>query len=154
MADIRHFIEIDGAPGQVYAAVANRAGVAGWWTPRVTVKAGSVAGDSEGDSLRMHFRRGGGTQDIEVVELLPERRVQWSCGPGAFEGTRISFELERRGQRTAVRFAHMGWNSALSATSTGDSSCRASSGSSRTARACRANGAAECPKGPKGHHGG
>lgn len=111
MADIRHFIEIDAAPAQVYATVANRAGVAGWWTPHVTVEAGSVEGDSEGDSLRMHFRRGGGKQDIEVVELLPERRVRWSCGPGAFEGTQISFELEPRGERTAVRFAHTDWKS-------------------------------------------
>jgi uncharacterized protein YndB with AHSA1/START domain len=111
MADIRHLIEIDGTPDQIYPAVASRAGVAGWWTPHVTVERGSLEGDSEGDSLRMHFDRISSKQDIEVVELVQGRRVRWACGKGSFDGTEISFELEPRGERTALRFAHAGWKS-------------------------------------------
>ena len=60
----------------------------------------------------MPFDKVGSKQDVEVQELVPGELVRWACGEGSFDGTAISFELEPRGERTALGFAHSDWKSA------------------------------------------
>jgi uncharacterized protein YndB with AHSA1/START domain len=72
MPDILHRIEIKASSEQVYAALTEESGLAGWWTREV--KAG------------LHFQFGDyGFSSMKLTELKPGERVAWQCvegGPG------------------------------------------------------------------------
>ena len=48
---------------------------------------------------------------MQVVELVPGKRVKWKCVDGAKEwiGTELTFELKDENGVTVVLFAHCGW---------------------------------------------
>lgn len=104
MVDILHRVGVaDTEPQQVYEALTTIDGLAGWWTR-----------DTDGDErvggvIRFRFPAGG--FDMEVVELVPGRRVLWRVvdGPTEWIGTTVSFDLARDGDHTIVRFVHGGW---------------------------------------------
>lgn len=104
MVDILHRVGVAGAaPEAVYEALTTIDGLAGWWTD-----------DTEGDErvggvIRFRFPAGG--FDMEVVELVPGRRVRWRVvdGPAEWVGTTVTWDLALDGEHTIVRFAHEGW---------------------------------------------
>ena len=104
MVDILHRVGIRTAsPEKVYDALVTREGLASWWTR-----------DTEGDGgpggvLRFRFEAGG--FDMEVVDLVPGKRVVWRVvdGPAEWVGTHVRWELAQDGEHTIVLFRHEGW---------------------------------------------
>jgi uncharacterized protein YndB with AHSA1/START domain len=104
MPDILHKVGIKSAPpNDVYKALTTVEGLAAWWTTD-TQGEGNV-----GDVLQ--FRFGAGGFDMKVLALHPDARVLWQvvAGPEEWIGTKISFELDQRGDWTIVLFKHEGW---------------------------------------------
>ena len=108
MPDILHKVGIKSAsPNKVYQALTTVEGLAAWWTV-------NTQGDSPGENKIggvLQFRFGAGGFDMKVLELDPARRVLWQVvdGPMEWLGTKISFDLEQRGDWTIVLFKHQGW---------------------------------------------
>ena len=104
MPDILHKVGIKASSvSDVYQALITVDGLAAWWTT-----------DTQGDNHVggvLRFRFGTGGFDMRVLELDPARRVLWQVadGPEEWVGTKISFDLEQRGDWTIVLFKHAGW---------------------------------------------
>lgn len=105
MADIRHRVGIAAPQGQVYDALATKAGLAGWWTRNVT-------GEPEvGGKLEFFFGQPEPAAVMEVTDLVPGQRVAWRCvqGPDEWVDTVLSFDLSESGGETVVLFTHADW---------------------------------------------
>ncbi len=101
---IHHRLLIEKSPDSVYAALTTQEGLSGWWTPQTIAQphVGSVSRFGFGPD---YFK------DLEVIELVPAKLVQWRCLKG-FEdwvGTVMTFELEMHAKGTIVLFHHEGW---------------------------------------------
>jgi uncharacterized protein YndB with AHSA1/START domain len=104
MPDILHRIGIKSSASNVFHALSEERGLAGWWTKNV--KASPTVGAVN------QFRFGdAGFNDMKVVELVPGKRVKWQCVDGAKEwiGTELTFELREEKESTIVLFAQRGW---------------------------------------------
>mgnify|MGYP000161752853 CR=1 FL=1 len=108
MVDIAHRVGIRAPADAVYAALATREGVAGWWSEDTT-------GDgAEGDALRVRFTKDDveiGDMTMKIMELRPAERVVWqvAAGPEEWIGTTIRFDLKQEGEHCVVLFGHQGW---------------------------------------------
>jgi len=105
MPDILHRVGISAPAENVFRALSEEKGLAGWWTVNVRAepKVGSVA--------QFRFDEHG-FNDMKIVELVPNRLVRWKCVDGADEwiGTEVSFDLnEKTKGSTTVLFAQRGW---------------------------------------------
>jgi uncharacterized protein YndB with AHSA1/START domain len=112
MVDIIHRVGIKAPPAEVYAALATVEGVAGWWTTDAT-------GVSKvGGTTIFRFQSPSGDQigkfDMEVLELIPDKKVRWrvKAGPEEWVGTDIEFSLSQQGDYTVVLFGHRNWREA------------------------------------------
>jgi uncharacterized protein YndB with AHSA1/START domain len=104
MPDILHRVGINSPPEQVYHALSDEKGLAGWWTTNTKASATVDAID--------RFRFGDrGFNDMRVAELVPGKRVKWHCVDGAAEwiGTELTFDLKPDNGLTIVLFAQRGW---------------------------------------------
>ncbi len=104
MPDILHKVGIRSSSlDDVYKSLTTVDGLSAWWTT-------DTQGESEVGGV-LQFRFGAGGFDMKVLELDPSRRVIWQVveGPAEWIGTRISFELDQRGDWTIVLFKHEGW---------------------------------------------
>lgn len=111
MAEILHRVGIRSSPDAVYKALSTRDGLAAWWT-------NGTEGEAEnevGGALRFRFADSQGSEmgsfDMKVLDLQPERRVQWQVvgGPDEWIGTRISFDLRQEDDHVIVLFRHQDW---------------------------------------------
>jgi uncharacterized protein YndB with AHSA1/START domain len=108
MVDILHRVGVKASLDQVYGALATPEGVAGWWTAE-------TSGDSKvGGMLKLAFTSEGkqiGVFHIQVLELVPGKRVLWQVmeGPAEWVGTKIGFDLKQEDGFTIVLFKHQGW---------------------------------------------
>jgi uncharacterized protein YndB with AHSA1/START domain len=108
MVDILHRVGVKASLDQVYRALATPEGVAGWWTTE-------TSGDGKpGGMLKVAFTSEGkpiGAFDIQVLELVPGKRVLWQVveGPAEWIGTKIAFDLKQEDGFTIVLFKHQGW---------------------------------------------
>jgi uncharacterized protein YndB with AHSA1/START domain len=104
MADIHHDFPIQAPIERVFEAISTPRGLDAWWTRRARGR------PEEGAEYELWF---GPEYDWRAV-------VAQCTAPTVFElrmtasepdwtGTRVGFELERRGDRTWVRFRHTGW---------------------------------------------
>ena len=112
MPDILHKVGIKSSSlDDVYKALTTVEGLSGWWTTNTQEESRgkSPAEGKVGGVLQ--FRFGAGGFDMKVLEHHPDRRVLWQVvdGPEEWIGTRISFELDQRGDWTIVLFKHEGW---------------------------------------------
>jgi uncharacterized protein YndB with AHSA1/START domain len=105
MPDILHRVEIKASPKDAFRVLTTVDGLAGWWTTSTKGNAGDIDGIVE-----FRFGERGGF-DMKVLELEPAKRVLWKVvdGPDEWIGTKVSFELKRSGEFTAVLFKHEGW---------------------------------------------
>jgi uncharacterized protein YndB with AHSA1/START domain len=104
MPDILHKIDVQSSPSQTYKALTTLDGLSGWWTS-------TTEGNPNTDgTIAFRFGPHGGF-DMKVLELDPARRVLWKvvAGPDEWIGTKVSFELRRDGDFTAILFKHQGW---------------------------------------------
>ncbi|MCH5686230.1 SRPBCC domain-containing protein [Niabella sp. W65] len=101
---IHHRLLIEKPPHVVYEALTTQAGLSAWWTPETIAQpeAGSVSRFQFGPD---YFK------ELEIVQLVPDRLVQWQCLKG-FEdwiGTVMTFELTAHDKGTVLTFHHEGW---------------------------------------------
>ena len=109
MAEIRHRVGISGSAAGIYQLLSTNQGLSEWWT-RDTRGAGEV-----GSTIQ--FRFGGDGPDFEVIELIPDRLVQWRHSgkiPAEWIGTEIVFELEQQNHQTILLFSHYNWKQSSS----------------------------------------
>jgi Activator of Hsp90 ATPase homolog 1-like protein len=99
---------VDQSPEQVFAAINN---VRGWWSGQI---------DGQTDKLGAEFTYR--YQDLhrstqKITELVPGRKVVWRVldakinfvkDKGEWNGTDIVFEIARKGDKTELRFTHVG----------------------------------------------
>ena len=104
MPDILHRIEIKAPAKVVFDALTQERGLAGWWTRNVN------ASPKEGATNHFGFDDKG-FNDMRVVGLETDRRVEWRCIDGAPEwiGTRLTFDLKPKSGSTVLLFAQRGW---------------------------------------------
>lgn len=99
---------VDQTPAEVFAAINN---VRGWWSEEIE---GST--DQLDEAFKYHFK------DIhlctmKITELVPNEKVVWNVLDNYFsfiedqtewKGTDIIFEIAKTGDKTEVRFTHVG----------------------------------------------
>jgi len=106
--DYRVTISVDKTPEEVFRAINN---VRGWWEGEIegsTDKIGDVFTYQYGEFHRSKQK---------VSELIPGKKVAWLVTDGGpkftkdkieWKGTRIIFEISKKGNKTEVRFTHQG----------------------------------------------
>jgi uncharacterized protein YndB with AHSA1/START domain len=109
MVDIIHRIGIKSPVAHVYKALSTINGLSRWWTE-------DVEGDERtGGKINFTFRSETGDllgkMVMEVMELNPQKVVQWRCkeGPAEWIGTDISFQLSQQDDQTIIIFGHRNW---------------------------------------------
>ena len=109
MVSINHKVGIKAPILKVYDALSTVEGIANWWTKETT-------GISKpGGKVKVRFlEKDGkekGSMDFELVELTPNKKVQWrfTAGPEEWLGTDVVFDLSQDGEYTIVLFSHNNW---------------------------------------------
>jgi hypothetical protein len=101
-------ITVDQTPEEVFAAINN---VRGWWSEE-------IEGDTDKPGAEFKFRH----RDIhrsthKITEFVPGRKVVWHTTDShlgfvddktEWNGTDIVFEILRKGDKTELRFTHIG----------------------------------------------
>jgi Activator of Hsp90 ATPase homolog 1-like protein len=103
-------ITVDQTPEEAFAAINN---VRGWWTGDPGVE-GST--DKLGDEFTYRY------EDVhyskqKITELVPGKKVVWLISDARlnfakdkteWKGTKITFEISKKGNQTEIRFTHVG----------------------------------------------
>ncbi len=106
--DLTVSFTVDQTPEEVFAAINN---VRGWWS-------GEIDGDTDKAGAEFTYRY----KDIHyskhrITEFVPGKRVVWLVLDGylnftenktEWTGTEITFDISRLGDKTEVRFTHVG----------------------------------------------
>jgi len=101
---------VDQTPEEAFAAINN---VRGWWTGEPAVE-GSA--DKVGDEFTYGYQPHHYSKQ-QVVELVPGKKVVWLVlesqlnfieDKSEWKGTRIIFDIAKKGGKTEVRFTHAG----------------------------------------------
>jgi uncharacterized protein YndB with AHSA1/START domain len=99
---------VDQTPEAVFDAITN---VRGWWSEQIDGRT-----DKLGAEFDYHY------QDVhrctfKITEFVPGKKVVWHCLDNYFnfvadktewKGTDVVFEIAKQGDKTAVRFTHVG----------------------------------------------
>jgi hypothetical protein len=111
MTNVQNFttgFTVDQTPEQAFAAINN---VRGWWSGEIEGGTGKL-----GDEFTYRY------QDIhyskqKITTLIPGKKVVWlvldaylkfTKDKTEWNGTEITFEVAKKGNKTEVRFAHLG----------------------------------------------
>lgn len=104
MADILHAIQISAPADAIYSLAATPAGLAMWWAADISEPDGAVELGFFNRNTIYRLRKQG---------ERPPSQIEWLCETGQeWQGTRLTFQLESRGNGTLLRFTHGGWQSA------------------------------------------
>lgn len=103
MAAIHHLIRIAAKPEDVFRALSEPEGIAGWFTRA------SCDLLREGGALELEFPDG--RVGFRITEWKAPARVTWHCTSpdNPWFGTDVRFEVVAREGRSVVRFDHDGW---------------------------------------------
>ena len=108
MNDFTTSFVVNEGPDRVFQAIND---VRGWWGEDVKGSNDKVGDEFTYRVQDIHYTK------LRVVELVPGEKVVWQVlenhmnfveDQTEWVGTKISFEIVRRGDRTEVRFAHLG----------------------------------------------
>ncbi len=100
MKTIHHVVDIDAAPGRVWAALTERDGLAGWWGTKVATDPAAVG-------TRAYWTFGGDFNPVmETIALDDGREVVWRCvaGHDPWQDSTFRFLLAERDGATRLRF--------------------------------------------------
>jgi uncharacterized protein YndB with AHSA1/START domain len=107
----RHFtltLSVDQSPAEVFAAVIN---VRGWWSQALVGRSAEVGDEFTYRHKDVH------RSTHRVTEVVPGERIVWrtldadlshSKEPTEWIGTEVRFEIARKGDKTELRFTHVG----------------------------------------------
>lgn len=104
MPNIRHNLTIEVPIERVYEAITSENGLKGWWTTNTMAK-------PELGYIN-HFRFGEEYfNKMKILNLIDSSLIEWECVDGDHEwvGTRLTFELELRDEKTFLKFSHLDW---------------------------------------------
>ena len=99
---------VDQTPEEVFKAINH---VRGWWSEEI--EGGT---DKLGDEFTYHYKDVHHCK-MKITEVIPGKKVVWRVLDNYFnftkdksewKDTEISFEISRKGNKTEVRFAHLG----------------------------------------------
>lgn len=107
-SDFTATILVDQTPKEAFNAINN---VRGWWSEEIEGGTGKL-----NDEFQYHF------EDVhrckmKIIEFIPNEKVVWLVLDNYFKftkdksewtGTKISFEIAKKGNQTQVRFTHLG----------------------------------------------
>ena len=101
MRTIHHVLDIDAAAHQVWAALTEPDGLAGWWSTQLQTGPAQVG-------ARISFTFGGDFNPVmEITELTYQQQLRWRCidGHKNWQDNTFLFELvELQDGRTRLRF--------------------------------------------------
>lgn len=111
--DFTTTIYVDQTPAEVFNAILN---VPGWWSG---LFGESFEGGSEKIGDEFSFLAGGGVhyskqrlieleQDKKIVWLVTESKLTFVETTNEWEGTKLSFEIFKEGDKTKIVFTHIG----------------------------------------------
>jgi len=103
--EIRHQLNIDSPPENVFNQISTIEGLKHWWTP-LTSGSEEINGELKLQFGPDYFKL------LKVCESKPPFWLVWECRFGSKEwvGTKISFELEAIYKGTKLSFCHSGWS--------------------------------------------
>lgn len=99
---------VDQTPEEAFAAVTD---VRGWWSGEIDGRTDQLGEEFSYRYEDVHYSK------QRITEFVPGQRVVWSVldahlsfteDPDEWIGTEITFEVSRKGDRTEVRFSHVG----------------------------------------------
>lgn len=104
--DILHLVPIKTDPAALFDAITTEEGLSSWWTKTVEAK-------PEQDSIaEFRFEEGKVVFRMQVSRLEPDEVVEWRVldpAPPEWEGTRVTWQLEREGEGVNLLFGHRDW---------------------------------------------
>ena len=101
---------VDKTPKEVFAAINN---VRGWWTGEPGIE-GST--DKLGDEFTYRYTPHHYSKQ-KITEFIPGKKIVWLVVDSSinfvkdkseWKGTKITFEIAKKGDKTEVRFTHVG----------------------------------------------
>jgi hypothetical protein len=101
-------ISVDQTPKQVFDAIND---VAGWWSGEIEGNAGQLGDEFTYRYKNFHRSRQRVTELVsgkKVVWLVLESSLNFVEDKSEWNGTRISFEIAKKGNKTQIRFTHVG----------------------------------------------
>jgi len=103
MVPIKHMFHINSPIEDVFKALNDIDSLKDWYTS--DVEGGKHLSD------RITFKYGDMKMDVQITELLSNRRVQWTCieNESPFEHHVFTFDLDMNVEKTRVRFTHNGF---------------------------------------------
>ena len=99
---------VDSTPEEAYVAITN---VRGWWSGNIEGKTAEV-----GDEFTYRYKDVHRSKQ-RVTEAVPGQKVVWRVldaylvhakDPVEWNGTEVRFDIARKGDKTEVRFTHVG----------------------------------------------
>jgi activator of Hsp90 ATPase-like protein len=99
---------VDQNPREVFAAINN---VREWWSEEIEGDTGKL-----GDEFTYRYKDVHRSK-MKLIEVIPDKKVVWLVLDNYFnftddksewKGTKVVFEIAKKGDKTEVRFAHLG----------------------------------------------
>jgi len=104
MGTIKHVLIIKSPPEKIYLAITTKEGVVNWWTQQTEI------GNNIGEINVFDF---GGKyhNEMKIINLVPDKRVEWECivGDKEWMGTKFIFEIEEKDGSAILKFTHADW---------------------------------------------
>jgi Activator of Hsp90 ATPase homolog 1-like protein len=106
--DLKTCFTVKQSPEAVYAAINN---VRAWWAGDIEGDTGTLGAEWTYRYKNLHFSK------QKITKLVPGKKVEWLVVDGfldfvedktEWKGTKITFDLAKKGDETEVRFTHVG----------------------------------------------